>query len=141
MTYFNARHELDPFPVVDAFRPPWQGADYVKIETTAVREFNTHSFERYLQDPKVHIRLFRALFGFSKISDETMKHATDTYDATPGPACPQVLKDFIADCRQRVSLIKSSTNVFTLITSGVQFLREVEDMRAKCKGAIGGGIA
>ena len=134
--FYNVRHELDPFPAPRAFKPVWTpGGDYVPIRTTAVREFNTHSLERYVEDPRVHVPLLRTLFGFGAISPETVSDRIAAYDAQPGPPCEQEVKDFITRARERVRLIEDSSEVKTLITAGVQFLADVQRVREKCAAA------
>jgi hypothetical protein len=130
---FNVHHELDPFVAPRRFKPTWGGSDYVDIETTAVREFNTHSFERYIDDPRLHVPLLRSLLGFDAISNKDAADAIAAYEKAPGPACPQALADFLKDCRQRIHLIEDSSDVKTLIAAGVHFLADVEEVREKCK--------
>jgi hypothetical protein len=129
---FNVRHELDPFPAPRTFKPAWGGEDYVDIRTSAIREFNVHSLERYIEDPRVHIPLFRMLFGFSAIDEATASARIDEYDASPGPPCPERLKEFIKDCRNRVQLITESNDVKTLLSAGVRFLADVDEVRQLC---------
>ena len=131
---FNVRHELDPFPAPRSFAPAWGGSDYVRLETKAVREFNVHGFGHYVRDPRVHIPLFRALFGFEAIDAATAKNAIDTYDAHVGTSCPELLKAFAQDCRQRVQLIEDSSDAKTLIAAGIHFLSDVEELREACGG-------
>lgn len=132
--FHNIRHELDPFPAPRPFTPVWaQRDDFVQVETKAIREFNVHSLERYLEDPRVHVRVLRALFGRSAIDDATRARRIAEYDAQPGPPCVQALQDFVATCRQRVRLIEDATDVKTLVTAGTGFLADVERTRARCK--------
>lgn len=130
---FNVHHELDPFTAPRRFKPTWGGSDYVEVTTTAVREFNVHSFERYIGDPRVHVPLLRSLFGFDAIGDAAARSAIAAYDAAPGPPCPQALAEFVQDCRQRVELIQDSNDIKTLIAAGVHFLADVDAVRKKCK--------
>jgi hypothetical protein len=133
--FYNARHELDPFPAPRAFKPVWPATvgDYVEISTRAVREFNVHSLDRYLEDPRVHIHVLRSLFGDEKISEQTANDRIDAYDAAPGPPCVQALRDFVTASSERVRLIEDFTDVKTLFTAGTHFLADVERARAKCK--------
>ena len=131
--YYNARHVLDPLPAPRAFKPVWpQGGDFVEIRTKAVREFNVHSLDRYLEDPRLHIPVLRALFGFGKIDAATAQRRIDAYDAQPGPPCPQVLDDFVRATSDRVRMIEELTDIRTLFTVGTQFLADIERARARC---------
>lgn len=131
---FNVRHVLDPFPAPRSFAPAWGGADYVRVQTRAVRQFDVHGFGHYVRDPRVHIPLFRALFGFEAIDPDTAKNAIDAYDAHVGTSCPEQLKAFVQDCLQRVQLIEDSNDIKTLIAAGVHFLNDVEELREACGG-------
>jgi pimeloyl-ACP methyl ester carboxylesterase len=130
---FNVHHELDPFTAPRPFKPAWGGNDYSDITTTAIREFNTHSFERYIDDPRFHVPLLRSIFGFDAVSEPASAAAIAAYDAASGPPCPQVLADFVQDCRQRIQIIEDSSDIKTLIAAGVHFLADIEAVRARCK--------
>lgn len=132
--YHDVRHALDPFPAPRAFKPVWTpGGDFVRIRTTAVREFNAHALERYVEDPRVHVPILRALFGFGAIGDQTAQARIAQYDAQPGPPCAQALTDFVTRSRERVRLIEDATDVRTLVTAGVQFLADVQRARERCQ--------
>jgi hypothetical protein len=132
--YYNARHVLDPFPAPRAFKPVWtQGGDFVEIRTTAVREFDVHSLDRYLEDPRLHIPVLRSLFGHGSIDAATAQRRIDAYDAQPGPPCPQALDDFVTARREGVRLIEDITDIKTLFIAGTQFLTDIERARARCR--------
>ena len=48
--------------------------------TKAIREFNVHDIGHYVHDPRVHIPIFRALFGFEAIDETTAHTAIEEYD-------------------------------------------------------------
>jgi hypothetical protein len=129
----NVHHELDPFTAPRRFRPAWGGDDYTDIRTTAIREFNTHSFERYIDDPRFHVALLRSVFGYDAVSETAAAAAIAAYAAAPGPPCPQALSEFVQDCRQRIQIIEDSSDLKTLIAAGAHFLADVEAARARCK--------
>jgi hypothetical protein len=70
--YLNARHMLDPFPTPRPFDPPASWLDsvtgvanparYQSLGISEVVKPNVHSLEHYLENPQVHIPLFRALW-------------------------------------------------------------------------------
>jgi hypothetical protein len=129
----NVRHELDPIPAPRAFTPAWGGSDFLQIRTHAVRDFDVHGFGHYLRDPRVHIPIFRALFGFDAIEEGTADDAIEAYDGARGSTCPERLAAFVQDCRQRVQLIEDSSDVKTLLTAAVQFLSDVDELRTVCE--------
>lgn len=130
---YNVHHELDPFTAPRRFRPSWGGDDYSDIITTGIREFNTHSFERYVDDPRFHIPFLQSIFGFDAVDEAAAAAAIAAYDAAAGPPCPQMLADFVQDCRQRIQLIEDSSDIKTLVAAGVHFLADIQAVRARCK--------
>ncbi len=132
--YYDVRHDLDPFPAPRAFRPAWAaGRDFVPVRTRAVRDFNVHAIEHYLADPRVHVPLLRALFGFEAIDDATAARRAAEHDARPGPPCPQAVRDFADAARQRVRLVEDSPDVKALLTAGVSFLDGVRRAEGRCR--------
>ena len=130
--FFNVRHRLDPFTVPRSFDPPWTGEDYVRVGTKAIRDFNVHDIGHYVHDPRVHIPIFRALFGFEAIDETTASNAIEEYDNATGSSCPAQLAAFVQSCEQRVQRIHSSTDIKTLIAEGVHFLADVQQARKAC---------
>lgn len=88
--FLNAKHIYDPFIKPKPFAPASTWLDtatreitpsrFQSIELNEVLEKNVHALEHYLQNPKVHISLFRALYGASsKISSEEEEAAIVTF--------------------------------------------------------------
>jgi hypothetical protein len=127
---WNVRHWLDPFPAPRPFKPAWGGGDFTQVETRAVREFNTHDFDRYLDDPRLHIPILQSAFGDSAVANADA--AIRKYDEAPGPSCAQALAEFVQDCTQRIELIRDTDDVKTLLAAGVHFLNDVDEVRTKC---------
>lgn len=78
--YCNFRHELDPFPQVDRFKPPlhWfpegfgpeQRATFyadIEIEASDTRDINVHGLNHYLSHPAVNSVLINTLVGFEAV--------------------------------------------------------------------------
>lgn len=131
--YHDVRHELDPFPAPRAFLPAWTpGRDFARIRTSAVRGFDVHALAHYLRDPRVHVPLLRALFGFDAIDDDTARRRAEAYDAAAGPPCARAVADFVAQARQRVRLIEGAGDVRALLSAGVGFLADVARAEARC---------
>ncbi len=87
--FYEYRHKLDPFTKIKPFDPTnngewishqaWRRA-YRLFEPTEVTDGNVHSLGHYLKNPKVHIPLFRQLFGF-RPSKKEMDLAENAYEA------------------------------------------------------------
>lgn len=83
--YVNVKHIYDPFPKPRPFAPggSWldgstsakKPARYQQIEINAVLDKNVHALEHYLMNPKVHIALFRALYGMPDIITDSEEDA------------------------------------------------------------------
>ena len=61
-------------------------ARFQQIEINEVLDKNVHALEHYLQNPKVHIALFRALYGMSALISETDEDAALSGFATKAAA-------------------------------------------------------
>jgi hypothetical protein len=70
--FYNIRHKLDPFTMLARFDPQNNGTwipgnifatRYTPLVTELIVEVNTHSFPRYLQDPKVVWEFLPNLLG------------------------------------------------------------------------------
>lgn len=92
--YLNAKHDWDPFVRPKEFRPLDDWPDpltraqnrYVPITINAFAEKNIHSLSHYLENPKVHIPLFRRLTrsGDILLTDEVLATASAVYEmSTP----------------------------------------------------------
>ncbi|HEY5667414.1 MAG TPA: hypothetical protein VIV64_11910 [Gammaproteobacteria bacterium] len=77
---FNVRHKLDVFTWFRRFEPAndesWIPREhyeraYVSIETSAVRQANTHDFANYIESPEVSVPLLRRLVRLSPDQAET----------------------------------------------------------------------
>lgn len=70
--YFEYRHKLDPIPQVKPFNPTdnqnWVShgdfEQYKLVEPCSVVEANTHGLSHYIENPMVHLELFRSLILF-----------------------------------------------------------------------------
>lgn len=78
----NVRHELDPFTWIRRFDPKndgsWIPAEYYGtaffgIDTSVIREINTHGFTEYMENPRVALPLLRLLLGLNPDADEIMR--------------------------------------------------------------------
>jgi hypothetical protein len=75
--YLNAKHIYDPFIRPKPFAPSSSWLDsatsvknpsrFQQIEINEVLDKNVHALEHYLQNPKVHIALFRAMYGMKGV--------------------------------------------------------------------------
>lgn len=76
--YFNFWHYLDPVPNLKKFNPDWD-KDYESIELNHFRKYNIHAFTHYLDNPKVHIPIFRSTVGFYSVLPDEENQAIQNY--------------------------------------------------------------
>ncbi len=70
INYINCRHMFDPIPSwIYRFNPPWPvNEQYQNIRIDHVSQADINDFEHYLDNPAVHIPLFRSILGKFAIS-------------------------------------------------------------------------
>lgn len=91
--YLNVRHRLDPFVYPKPFQPDlWPDAStfatsaYQHIQPSHIHfdpdeVFKVHDFDHYLKNPRVHVPLFRSIFGVSTIPDSEFETVRQKFDA------------------------------------------------------------
>lgn len=132
--YYDFRHRLDPFPMVRPFAPVGWGARYVKVENCEqVLQFNVHSLEHYLEDPRVHVPILRAVVGRWAVTDAEWAAARQTYDAKPQPPCASELLAFKAIATRIIALASAGADPTTLVIAGTQFLAAAREAADACR--------
>jgi hypothetical protein len=100
--YLNARHEWDLIPVPKMFKPVDDWPDlpsrrehrYQNLVINAIADKNVHDLAHYLQNPKVHIPLFRTLTWNDVIEVTEEEAAIAAYEAsTPLSQFEDLIKD------------------------------------------------
>lgn len=89
--FINAYHQLDPFARVKQFEPgdEWlEGQNdaelFTNISTNVINQVNVHGYTHYLENPKVHVPIFRKLIGEDAIDNDEMKQAyKEFFDNSP----------------------------------------------------------
>lgn len=140
--FINAHHEADPVPYLGLFNPDWDPATtpFRDIRIERIKEPNTHSYQRYLENPRVWVPVFRTLLETS-IDNATMANLVAEYDATPAAACPQALDDL----RQTVKAIAEAwknragaVGTFQFVVELTKARRVIDEARQQCFGPNGG---
>ncbi|HEU4628722.1 MAG TPA: hypothetical protein VFS08_03225 [Gemmatimonadaceae bacterium] len=132
--YYDFRHRFDPFPVVRPFAPVGWGARYVRVESgEQVLDFNVHTLEHYLEDPRVHVPILRALVGRWAVTDAEWEAARRTYDAKPQPPCARELLSFKATAARIIALAGTGADPTALVIAGAQFLAAAREAADACR--------
>lgn len=101
--YLNARHQLDPIPKPNSFKPPYDWLDettrnqvpprFEHIEISELTDTNPHALEHYLANPKVHVPFFRALDDDKDfIPDTTANALYRAYEAQADARLKEITK-------------------------------------------------
>ena len=141
-SFVNAHHDSDPVPLLGMFKPDWDTATtpYRDVRIERIKEPNTHSYQRYLENPRVWVPLFRTLLE-TPISNQQADDLIAEYDATPAAACPQALDDL----RQTVKGIAEAwknragaVGTWQFVVELTKARRVIDEARQQCFGAGGG---
>ncbi len=77
--YLNFRHELDPVPYPRMFDPIGWSSAYQSIIVQHYRDLGIHGLEHYLDNPRVHIIILRAVTSRWAITEQEAIKAVDNY--------------------------------------------------------------
>jgi hypothetical protein len=140
--FVNAHHESDPVPYLGLFKPDWNSetSPYRDVLIERIKEPNTHSYQRYLENPRVWVPIFRTLLETS-ISKQQMTDLIDEYDATPAAACPQALDDLRQTVKRIAEAWKNragAVGTWQFVVELTKARRVIDEARQQCFGAGGG---
>lgn len=141
-SFVNAHHESDPVPLLGMFNPDWSTTTtpYRDVRIERIKEPNTHSYQRYLENPRVWVPIFRTLLETS-ISKADADNLTTEYDATPAAACPQALDDLRQTVKRIADAWKNragAVGTWQFIVELTKARRVIDEARQQCFGAGGG---
>ena len=91
-TYLNVRHQWDPFTVPQPFKPDPGWPDSLIFDSRQYQHIcpshliiekysEVHALDHYLRNPRVHVPLFRAIFGEDEIPDNEYCQAVRQFDS------------------------------------------------------------
>jgi hypothetical protein len=119
--YVNVRHELDPVTWPRMFDPisldpnDWKAPDYLQIlESRFLDITHVHDLEHYFASPRVHVQVFRRIFG-NTVGGEDLGSADETTQALKvwqaatidgGDPAAEVRKLFDGDRIQKLTLME-----------------------------------
>jgi hypothetical protein len=141
-SFINAHHAADPIPYLGLFTPDWSTATtpYRDVRIDRIKEPNTHSYQRYLENPRVWVPIFRTLLETS-ISKQQANDLITEYDATPAAACPQALDDLAQAVKAIADAWKNragAVNAWHFVVAATKARRALDEARKQCFGAGGG---
>ncbi len=125
-TYLNIRHQFDPVVLPHPFIPdvpswlgqgmPVENAPYQHIEPRHLHFHNdglirVHDLDHHLLNPDVHVPIFRALFGASRITPAHHQQALGNFRQIENPDLSAIVQD-----RLRPILAMGKTEPRTLIS-------------------------
>jgi hypothetical protein len=140
--FVNAHHTSDPVPFLGMFNPDWNPTTtfFRDVRIDIIKEPNTHSYQRYLENPRVWVPIFNTVLEAS-IDKTRMNELIEEYDATPAAACPQALDDL----RQTVVKIADAwknragaVGTWQFVVELTKARRAIAEAREQCFGPGGG---
>ena len=136
--FVNVHHESDPVPYLGLFKPDWNpsAVPYRDISIERIKEPNTHSYQRYLENPRVWIPVFRTLLE-TPITNAAANDLIAEYDASPAAACPQALDDLCQTVKRIAEAWKNragAVGTFQFIVEVTKARRVIDEARQQCFG-------
>jgi len=132
--FYSFHHELDPFTIPRRFAPSNWGTLYRGEELGHYREWNVHGFEHYLDNPRCHIPILKAITRSDAITASEAGRAVDeaTYPRFGGEFRPLVeVRAKLAELgalRNELSDDPSLPEALEIVSRGFKVLREIKDL-------------
>lgn len=129
------RNRWDPVPNVQRFDPQGWGEDYVEVVVEHIHQANVHGFIHYLENPRVHVEVFRALLGYWTVDDELYAQRIEEFDTIDIPCGNEVI-----ELKGHLAAVISSTNggdFDEIIKANLEFYRAIKAAEQACEGLVG----
>jgi len=141
--FLNAHHDSDPVAGLGLFDPKWDPSTspYLDVSMSRIKEPDTHSYQRYVENPRVWIPIFRTLLETS-ITDTERDRLIAEYDATRGEACPEALdtvRQAASDLADAFRRRAGGVGTWQLAVAITKAYHALEDARVACnieKGVV-----
>jgi hypothetical protein len=131
--YCDFRHALDPIPAFKCFQPEGWGDAFLHVaEHQRVLQFNTHSLEHYLEDPRVHVPILQQLTEPEAITAQEYKDAVAQYDATPEPPCAAALNEFRRSAKHLMAEHAGASEPQEIVMAMVKALAAAKEAKDAC---------
>lgn len=125
--YFNFRHELDPVPFPRMFDPVGWGSAYQSFVVRHFWNWDIHGFEHYLDNPRVHIPILRALVTPWAVSEQEEVAAVENYSQFGGKLkVVQKAKSFITELEVPKRELGEEPSISELIKGFIKFYQLVD---------------
>ncbi|TYT24953.1 hypothetical protein FZO89_00900 [Luteimonas viscosa] len=128
-TYLNVRHRWDPFAYPQPFAPDlwptpgtfahsaYQHLQPAHLHFDTDKLFKVHDLDHYARNPRVHVPLFRALFGSALIPESEFLEAKSSFDSS-------IVSDNIEATRSKLaSLLPAESGNWRTLLTLIQRLR------------------
>ena len=129
--FFNINNHWDPIGSWARFKPKNFGDRCQDIEIRHIHQVNVHGIDHYIEHPKVHIALLRALLGSSTIPTRVEElRLMEFKDLKPSP-CGDAISALMNEL-DRIRNGVSGGNFDDVAMGMVSMYRAVRDARDKC---------
>jgi hypothetical protein len=132
---FSFRNRFDPVPNLRRFDPQGWGDDYVDVEIEHVHQANVHGFIHYLENPKVHVEVFRALLGYWTVDDQLYDQRIEEFSNFDIPCANEVI-----ELKTKLDAVISSANgenFDAIIKANLEFYRAIKATEQACEALVG----
>ena len=127
---FCFRNRWDPVPNFQRFDPQGWGPDYHDVVVDHVHQANVHGFMHYLENPKVHVELFRAVLGHWTVPDSDFQAHLGAFQNIDIPCGNE-----IADLKNALDGVITATDgrdFDGIINATLEFYRATKTARDAC---------
>lgn len=133
--FVNVRHKFDPFCWWQRFDPSGWNAGYKLIEDLDHFHFAfPHAFTHYLRHPRVHIELFRQLFGVAAISSDVEALALEKFQQVlPPGTCGRAISELRDSLLQLRSLTPASDSLDDFLVNGLAVYEAARRAMSRCR--------
>lgn len=129
------RNRWDLVPTVQRFDPQGWGEDYQEILVGHVHQANVHGFIHYLEHPKVHVEVFRALLGYWTVDDDLYDQRVEEFQNIDIPCGNEVI-----ELKNKFDAVISSVpsgEFDEIIKANLEFYRAIKAAEQACAGLVG----
>jgi hypothetical protein len=132
---FSFRNRWDPVPGLQPFDPQGWGEDYREVRIEHVHQANVHGFIHYLNNPEVHVEVFRALLGYWTVDDDLYEQRVEEFSNIDIPCGNEIV-----ELKTALESVVASTNgedFDEIITANLEFYRAIKAAEQACGALVG----
>ena len=129
------RNKWDPVPSLQRFDPQGWSDDYEEVLVEHLHQANVHGFIHYLENPDVHVAVFRSLLGYWTVTDELYAQRVQEFRDIDIPCGNEII-----ELKSKLEAVIASTNggdFDAIIKAYLEFYRAIKAAELACGGLVG----